>query len=126
MGDILKLFILFCGLAFVGIIVFLLIKRKINERNSLLWLGCAIVILLFSAIPETLEILAGAVGVDYPPTLLFLFSILVLLLLVLNQSIQISILSEQLKDLTQNVAVNSINGAGSDNTETQVKEHAEC
>jgi len=108
MGNILKIFIFICGLLSVGAILNLLIKRRINERNSLFWLLGATAIFVLSAMPELLELMADAVGVDYPPTLLFLFSILILLLIVLNQSIQISLLNEQLKELTQHVALNSL------------------
>jgi hypothetical protein len=104
-GRILKVFILLCGICFVGTIIRLLIKRKINERNSILWLAGAAVILILSAQPELLEVAAGFLGVDYPPSLLFLFSTLVPLLIALNQSIQISELAEQVKELTQHVAV---------------------
>ena len=107
MSALLKIFILLCGVAFTGTVFRLLMKRKISERNSILWLCGSLVILILSAAPEILEVLARAVRVDYPPTLLFLFSSLVLLLIVLSQSMQISVLSEQLKELTQHVAINN-------------------
>jgi hypothetical protein len=106
MGSILKIFILFCGLAFIGVVFYLLMKRKISERNSLFWLLGSIIIFILSAVPEALEIVARSVGVDYPPTLLFLLSILILLLIVLHQSIQISVLNDQLRELTQRVVLN--------------------
>lgn len=109
MVSLLKLFTLFCGLLFVGTVFYLLIKRRINERNSLFWLSGSIIILILSAFPEILEVVARAIGVEYPPTLLFLIAILILLLIVLSQSIQISVLNEQLKELTQHVALNRFN-----------------
>lgn len=105
MGITLKLIILFCGLAFVATIIYLLIKRKINERNSLLWLVGALVILVLSALPETVDIVASLAGVEYPPTLLFLFSIMVILFITLFHSIQISALQERIRELTQCLAV---------------------
>ena len=106
MNTLLKIFILSCGLIVVGTIVYLLMKRKISERNSLLWLLGSLVILTLSAMPEVLEVIAHMLGVDYPPSLLFLFSTLILLFITLYQSIQISILSAQVKELTQHVAIN--------------------
>ena len=105
MDSNLKIFILLCGVSFVAIVIRLLIKRKINEKNSILWLTGAAAILILSTEPELLEVAAKFLGVDYPPSLLFLFSTLVLLFIALTQSIQISILSEQIKELTQNIAV---------------------
>ena len=105
MDSNLKIFILLCGVSFVAIVIRLLIKRKINEKNSILWLTGAAAILILSTEPELLEVAAKFLGVDYPPSLLFLFSTLVLLFIALTQSIQISILSEQIKELTQHIAV---------------------
>lgn len=105
MSSTLKIFILICGLLFVGIVVSLLVRKKIDERNSLLWLVASISILILSAMPELLQVLANVIGVDYPPTILFLFSTLILLLAVFTQSMQISILTEQVKELTQHVAI---------------------
>ena len=121
MSDVLRAFILFCGLFFCGSIFYLLIKRKINERNSLFWLIGAFIILALSAAPEILEVFAGIVGVDYPPTLLFTLSILILLLIVFSQSIQISVLNEQLKELTQHVAIfGQENNPSHENKETGI------
>ncbi len=105
MNVILEGFILLCGLFFVFLIIRLLVKKKINETNSLIWLIGSIIILVLSVMPETLHILSGLVGIDYPPSLLFLLSILVLLFIVFNQSIQISALSSQLKELTQYISI---------------------
>lgn len=126
MSSLLKLFILICGLLFVGTVIFLLVKRKINERNSLMWLLASIIILVLSAFPEMLEVLAHSVGVDYPPALLFLFSTLILLLVVLYQSIQISTLFEQVKELTQHVAIQGISKtSGNLNKDAVPTDHGE-
>lgn len=106
MGSTVKLMIILCGFVFVGTVFHLLVKRRINERNSLFWLMGALIILTFSVLPEILEVLANLAGVNYPPTLLFLFSILVILFIILHQSIQISILQERIKELTQQFVIN--------------------
>ncbi|MCR4440812.1 MAG: DUF2304 domain-containing protein [Peptococcaceae bacterium] len=105
MGSTLRIVILFTGLSAVCAVFYLLVKRKINERNSLFWLCGALAILVFSTMPDTLEIMADLAGVKYPPTLLFLLSILVILFITLHQSIQISVLQERVKELTQRLAI---------------------
>ena len=119
MGSTLKLFILLCGLVFVGAVLYLLVKRKINERNSLLWLLGALIILGFSTMPEMLQVLADFAGVEYPPTLLFLFSTLIILFILLFQSIQISELQEHLKELTQLVAIAQMRSSKPDRGEEE-------
>ena len=79
MGTSLRILILCIGLIFNLTVVYLLVKRKINEKMSLLWLLKSIIVLFFSLFPLTLDKIAKLLGVDYPPTLLFTFAIIVLL-----------------------------------------------
>lgn len=105
MSGTVKLIIFFLGVIFVVTVMYLLVKRKINERNSLFWLAGSLIILLLATTPDILEITARIIGVDYPPTLLFLLSILVILFILLYQSIQISVLQEKCRELTQHLAI---------------------
>jgi hypothetical protein len=69
------------------------------------WLIGLGAILTISANPEWLDRLAYLLEIDYPPSLLFLFSNLILLLLVLYQSVQISLLNEKVRQLTQHISL---------------------
>lgn len=109
MGVTLKLTILMLGMVFVITVIYLLVKRRINERNSFFWLAGALVILLLSTIPDILQIMADISGVDYPPTLLFLLSTLVILFILLYQSTQVSILQERCREMAQQLAIVSFN-----------------
>lgn len=108
MGNLAKLFILICGLIFFITVVFLLIKRKISERNSLLWLSGALAILILAVVPDFLDEVSLLLGIKYPPSFLFLISTLVLLYMSLTQSMQISRLTDQLKELTQRYAISQL------------------
>jgi hypothetical protein len=101
----LKLFLLSCGVAFVMVVLYLLLKKKISEWNVIAWSASAVAILLVSANPLWVDGAAKWLGIDYPPSLLFLFSTLVLLVMVLYQSIQISTLQTKLRQIAQHVAV---------------------
>jgi hypothetical protein len=105
MGEILRIIILLLGTIFMLTVIYLLIKKKITEKNSMLWLGGSVIAFIISIKPSTIDKLADLIGVDYPPTLLFLFSILIILFINLYHSVQISSLSAQVKELTQHVAV---------------------
>ncbi|WP_248927318.1 DUF2304 domain-containing protein [Paenibacillus hamazuiensis] len=105
MPSLLKWFVLLLGFSFSGIVIYLLTRKKINEKNTLVWLGGTIIILVLSVNPHLLDSLAKIVDVDYPPSLLFLFSVMVLLLLNLYQSIQISSLHDKIKELSQYIAL---------------------
>ena len=109
MDNTLKLTILILGIAFDVAVFFLLVTRRINERASLPWILGSVIIMVFSLMPNVLEVLAHALGVSYPPALLFLIAILIILLLLLYQSIHISILQNKSRELAQNLAIiNSI------------------
>lgn len=105
MNAILKLFILAIGLSFACFVVYLLVKKKISEWNVIVWLTSAVVILLIAARPEWVDWAAKKVGISYPPSLLFLISTLILLVLVLFQSIQISSLQSKVRQIAQAVAM---------------------
>lgn len=105
MSSTVKLIIFLLGISFVITVFYLLVRHKINERNSLLWLAGSLVILVLATIPNLLDIVAQWLGVSYPPTLLFLLSILVILLIILYQSIQISALQARCRELTQYLAI---------------------
>lgn len=119
MGSIslLRIVYLVVGLSFTVIVMYLLTKKKINERNTLVWLAGTVGILIIAAFPSLLNWTAEKLGVDYPPSLLFLFSALILLILVLHQSIQISILNEKVKQLTQYVALQNMEIADEERTD---------
>jgi len=103
--EMLGWFVLMLGLLFSAIVLSFLIRKKINEKNTLVWLGSAVLILILAVNPNMLDDLAGFVGISYPPTLLFLLSLMVLLMLNLYQSIQISTLHDRIKELSQYIAL---------------------
>lgn len=122
MGSIIRIIIIILGILLVGSIVLLLVKRRINERHSLLWLVGGFITLVLSIAPGTLETLAELVGVDYPPTLLFLFATIAILAIALYQSIQISKLQERLTELTQLTAIQHMKNPMK--TDIKEKDHA--
>ncbi|HZG77925.1 MAG TPA: DUF2304 domain-containing protein [Paenibacillus sp.] len=125
MSEWLKWIMAAAGLIYVAFAMSLLVRKKINERNTLVWIGTCVVILVLSINPETLDWLARQFGVAYPPSLLFLLSVLVLLLFTLYQSTQISALQEKVKELSQHVALQDVEerkyGANADNRNDNIR-----
>lgn len=105
MNSIVPFFLIGCALLFSTIVIRLLLKNKISEKNSVIWLGGSIVILILSGNIKLFDQLAKWIGIDYPPSLLFLLSTLVLLLCNLYQTIQITKLSNKVRDITQYLAL---------------------
>ncbi len=105
MGLIAKLFLILCAVLYTIVVVHLLVKRKINEKNTIHWLSAVFLVLVLAAIPDLLDKAARLIGISYPPSLLFLFSSLVLLYIVLRQAVQISTLDDKVRELAQLVAI---------------------
>jgi hypothetical protein len=91
----------------VALILFVLVlikKRKLKEEYGLLWLFTGVVIAVFSAFRNLLEILGDVLGIFYSPAALLLVAVLFILLILLHFSVVISSFSERIKVLTQKVA----------------------
>jgi hypothetical protein len=86
-------------------IVDLIRRGMLKEQYALLWLASAIVLSVLSLWRELLHLIAGLLGVAYPPSLLFFVAFLFLLLIVLHFSVIISSLSEKNKRLSHEVAI---------------------
>lgn len=100
-----QIFAIIFSVGLVAGIVDLIRRGMLKEQYALLWLASAIVLLVLSMLRGLLDAIALAVGVAYPPALLFLVAFLFLLLIVLHFSVIISSLSEKNKRLAQEVAI---------------------
>jgi len=92
----------------ISILVFILElirKKKLKEEYSLIWLFFSIVFLIFSFWRHGLEMFSRFIGIDYPPSALFLILIISILSILVYFSIIISKLSEYNKELIQTVAI---------------------
>lgn len=107
MGIIAKLFLILCAVVYMASVIKLLVKQKINEKNSINWLIGVFVVLILASIPNLLDQLAILIGIEYPPSLLFLMTSLVLLYLALRQAVHLSALEERVRELAQLNALQS-------------------
>lgn len=86
--------------------IFWLIRRdRLPVMHSLWWLCVAALIGVLGLFPQLIDRAAGWVGVAYPPSLLFIVSILVLLIKVLLEDIDVSHDRRRLLRLAQKVAM---------------------
>jgi hypothetical protein len=86
-------------------ILYLVRKKRIKEEYSLLWLFSSIVFIFFSIFRNLLEEFAALVGIAYPPAALFLILLLAVFLILIEFSVIISKLSEQNKNLAQEIGI---------------------
>jgi hypothetical protein len=92
--------------AFIVFSVVELIRRnKLKEKYSLLWLAASLVILFFSISRRALHAISILVGIQYPPSFIFLLAFLFLIVINIHFSTVISELFEKNKNLTQEIAI---------------------
>jgi hypothetical protein len=103
----LRISIIAAGAAIVLLaIIFELIRsRRLQERYALLWVLTGLVILVLALWRGGLGTLAGAVGIHYPPSALFVVASAFILIVLLHYSTVISELSEQNTTLAQRLAL---------------------
>jgi hypothetical protein len=92
--------------AVVSLVVINLVRtKKLKEEFALLWLLTCVVLVLTPLVIDYLDMVAYALGIEYPPALIFLLAIISLLLILFQFSLRISRFSEQIKVLAQELAV---------------------
>ena len=80
-------------------------RRRLLERYALLWLFSGVVMLVLAAWRGLLTTISFAVGIKYPPSLLFAVAAGFDLLLLLHFSLSVSRLSDQNKVLAQRIGL---------------------
>jgi hypothetical protein len=90
----------------VCLLIFELVRRKrLLERYAIVWLVAGVSVLVLALWKGLLTTLADAVGVAYPPSLLFVVTFLFVLVMLVNFSTTVSRLSDQNNALARRVAL---------------------
>ncbi len=105
MNLTLRLFIFLAGLLLFITILRLLRKKKFREELSILWLLVSISLSLGSVADVIIDPLAFALGINYPPALVFLIFFFIVVLTMFYFSLVVSELKSKNKELSQKVAL---------------------
>ena len=89
-----------------ALVLYLVRRRRIAERFSMLWLGISLLLLIASSVgyPYLFKI-AAFIGVPYPPSALFFLAISGIILLLIELFAWISKLNDRTTILGQQVAI---------------------
>lgn len=99
------IFTTLASIAALLLVLELVRRRTLREEYSLLWLGTAFAMIILSAWRDLLHGIAALVGIAYPPNLLFLMASLFMAFLLLYFSTVITRLTQENKDIAQEVAL---------------------
>lgn len=83
----------------------LIVKGRLREEYSFVWIVSTIVLLVFSFWRDGLELVANILGVYEAPNLIFAAAIFIIMIYLLHLSTVSSKLQEQNKKLTQEIAL---------------------
>lgn len=86
-------------------LVVLLRTRRLREKYTIAWLGVGIGICVFGAFPSAVEWLSRTVGVQTPSNLLFALALIVLLLVCIQLSVEVTSLEEETRTLAEELAL---------------------
>ena len=89
---------------FLIMIFRLIVKGRLREEYSIVWIFCTAVLVFFSVWRKGLHHVAGLLGVSYPPSLIFLVGILAIIVFLVHLSVVNSKMHTQIKNLTHEIA----------------------
>ena len=99
--QFISLLVAFLVLFFIGRLI---VRGKLREEYAIIWIACTLILIVFAIWRSGLEQIAVALGVFYPPALVFLAAIFAILVFLIHLSTVVSRLQNQVKTLTQEIA----------------------
>jgi hypothetical protein len=103
--DRIQLVTILTTILFLVYIARLIVKGRLREEYSIVWVICAILLLLFSFWRNGLEVMARMLGVFQAPNLIFTGAIFAILIYLLHLSVVASKLHKQNKEIVQEIAL---------------------
>ncbi len=93
------------SVAFLGLVSRLVIKGRLREEYSIIWLLFTAILVTFSIWGNGLKVFSGLFGVSIPANLVFTISVFVSLVYLLHLSVVASKLQKQNKVIAQELAL---------------------
>jgi hypothetical protein len=109
-----KIFAILIAVAIFVTIIELVRRRKLKEEYSWFWLLTGACLFILAIKYDWLVAITGLIGAGFPTSTLFFFGIIFLILINLHFSIVLSHSANQIKNLTQELALlkNRVQGKG--------------
>jgi hypothetical protein len=96
---------LIIGAGLFLVILDLVRRRRLDERSSCLWLLTGLGILVLAVWYDLLLSFSTLIGITLPTSTVFFFGVMFLMAVSLQQATKISKLADQVKNLTQKIAI---------------------
>ena len=100
-----KIYFIVAALAAIIYIIYSIRKNKLSVANSLIWILYCIVLLFLSIFPYSIDKIVPYLGISYAPVFLLLVALLILFMMVFQQSKKIEELQKKVVDLSQELSI---------------------
>lgn len=100
-----RLLFVFLGLVVLFVVINTVRTKKLKEEYALLWLFMALTLVVAPLAIDLIDTVSFAIGIDYPPALIIVLALICFALIFFQISVTISRFSEQIKNLTQELAL---------------------
>ena len=97
--------VLVIGIGLAGGILYLVRRDHIYIRQAMFWILVAMGALAFAVWPTLIDVVGGALGIAYPPTLLLLVAIVGIVVKALFADIALTRVNRDLRRLNQRMAL---------------------
>jgi len=97
-------------ISFIGVLLLIFVIRsvrskRLKEEYALLWIFMSVVLVVAPLLIDLIDTVSFAIGIDYPPALLIVVTLLCFVLIFFQMSVTISRFSEQIRKLSQELAL---------------------
>ncbi len=103
--DMLTLIAMLVNICIFISVLELIRRNRLKEKYSLLWIFSCLILLAFSVSRDLLHYISYAIGIKYPPSLLFILGLLFLIVINVHFTTVLSELSDKNKVLSQEIAL---------------------
>ncbi|MFH1084368.1 MAG: DUF2304 domain-containing protein [Chloroflexota bacterium] len=100
-----RLFFVVLGLLVLLFVINLVRTKRLKEEYALLWLFMAGALVVAPLLIDVIDVVSFAIGIDYPPALMIVIALVCFALIFFQISVTISRFSEQIKNLSQDLAL---------------------
>ena len=100
-----RIFFAFFGISAILYIFVKVKKNKFSESRSIFWVLGGIAIFLLSIFPKTIDKISAIIGINHPPSLLYLLASIFIIYSIFKLEEEITLTREQLKDLAHKNAI---------------------
>jgi hypothetical protein len=97
--------VLVMGIGLAIGILYLIRRDHLYIRQGVFWIAVAVLSFLFGIAPNIVDTLGGWLGIAYPPTLIFLVAIIVLIVKALFGDIALTQVRRDVRRLNQRIAL---------------------